>query len=115
MTTLSQNASNDIYLTSDGDFAMSEGQESYGLILADAVRTLRGEIQLDVSIGIPYETTVWHSRGRLAMWKHYVKDTIGRYAFVTGIHRFDASVDDKGVLNYDIVIGTDKGDVTVSS
>lgn len=114
MRTLSQTKTNDIYLTSDGDFAMSDGQEAYGLILADAVRTLRGEIQLDVSIGIPYQTTVWANRNRLAIWKHYVKDTISGYAFITGIHRFDASVDEKDVLNYEIVIETDKGDVTVS-
>lgn len=106
---------NDVFLTSDGNFATSEGQDAYGLVLADAVRTLRGEIQLDVSIGIPYQTTVWANRGRLAIWKHYVKDTIGGYSFVTAIHRFDASVDEKGILNYEIVIETDKGDVTVSS
>lgn len=115
MTTLSQDASNDIYISSDGDFAMAEGQEAYGFVLADAVRTLRGEIQLDVSIGIPYETTIWANRNRLAIWKHYVKDTIGGYPFVTGIHRFSASVDEKGVLQYEIVIETDRDDVTVSS
>lgn len=115
MTSLSQTSYNDIYLTSDGDFAMAEGQEAYGLILADAVRTLRGEIQLDVSIGIPYETTIWANRNRLAIWKHHVKDTIGGYPFVTAIERFDANVDEKGTLSYEIVIRTPDGDVTVSS
>lgn len=115
MRTLKQESLQDITLDEDGDFSLSDGKKAYGIILADAVRTVKGEVQLDSSVGVPYDTTVWSQRKRLALWKHYVRDLILGYAFVTAITKFNAIVDAKGILNYDIIVETEEGVVVVTS
>ena len=115
MRTLNQTSRNDIYLTSDGDLSLTDGRKAYGYILADAMRTVRGEVQLDTSKGIPYQTTVWENRKRLGLWKHYVQELIGGYDFVVSITSFEASIDGSGILNYDMTVETKDGEVTLSS
>lgn len=115
MRTLKQGSLQDISLDDNGDFELSDGKKAYGIILADAVRTVRREVQLDSSVGVPYDTTVWSQRKRLSLWKHYVRDLILGYDFVDAITKFDSVVDAKGILNYDISVETEEGVVVVTS
>lgn len=105
----------DIYLTDAGDFAFSSDREAYGNIIADAIRTLEGELQLDIERGIPYQRTIWETVSRLNIWKIYVRNTILKYPFVIGIDSMAINISNGNHLNYSITIQTNLGTVEVSS
>lgn len=118
MKTLAQHDSSgehsyDIYLTPDGDFAFAEGTRAYANIIADTVRTLEGELQLNVEGGIPYQRTIWKSVSELNIWEIYVRDAVNALAFVSGIDDFVVNVDGSH-LDYTLVVSTDAGAVEVS-
>lgn len=106
---------NDISLDANGDFAFVEGLAAYGNIIADAIRTLEGELQLDIERGIPYQRTIWETISKVNIWKIYVKNTILAYPFVTGIENMSVNVGNGKYLTYSITIQTDIGIVEVSS
>ena len=53
MKTFSQDSHNDIRIGSDGQFATVDGLDAYSTVIADVVRTVRGELQLDTERGVP--------------------------------------------------------------
>lgn len=103
----------DISLNSDGDFLFSSGKEAYGSIIEDVVRTLEGEMQLNVEGGIPYQRTIWKSVSELNIWEIYVRDAVNALAFVSGIDDFVVNIDGSH-LDYTLVVSTDAGAVEVS-
>jgi len=127
MTSFSQNATtndlvlvSELYVGSDGTthirsvFKLCTGLEAYANLIADAVRTLKGEIQLDTTIGIPYLDTIWDSPNRLEAWKWYVRKRVEEFTFVTSITEFTTelhALDHK--LTYTLKVATDKGELSV--
>lgn len=115
MTALSQTTVNDIFLTSEGDFAMSEGKEAYANVIADVVRTYRGELQLDTGMGVPYFETVFDSVNGIDIWKSEVRKRVLSLSFVRSIDSFSASWNTENhILSYSMTVSTDNGTVTVS-
>lgn len=110
MTTFSTDSSNDLHLDQNGQIAISSGRNAYGEIITAAIRTLVGELQLDIERGVPYLSTSFG--GNIAGWKASVRNIINRYDFVNSIESFNYTIDGN-VLNYKIVIDTDDGEVTV--
>lgn len=103
-------------IDSDGILSVTNGRLSYADIIADTIRTLKGEIQLDENIGIDYMGTVFRSVSRTHIWKYYVSQAIEAMPFVQGIISFEASyVSKTKVMNYKLVVQTDDGTVEVSS
>jgi hypothetical protein len=103
----------DISLDSSGDFAFSEGKAAYANIIADTVRTLECEMQLNIDRGIPYQRTIWTSVSELNIWEIYIRDAVNALAFVSGIDDFVVNVDGSH-LDYTLVVSTDAGAVEVS-
>ena len=118
--TLAQNRSGDgnhaydIGLDESGDFAFSSGLSAYADIIADKVRTLEGEMQLDVEGGIPYQRTIWNNMSELDVWKIYVRQAISTLPFVKSIVSFSTNVSGGKILPYVLEVETDIGSVTVS-
>lgn len=119
MKTLAQRHGNtadhiyDIYLDDAGDFAFNEGRSAYGDILAAAMRTLEGEMQLDTDRGIPYQRTVWESVTKENVWEIYVRRTITAYPFVVRIESLNVSIEN-GNLHYTLVVETTDGTVEIT-
>jgi hypothetical protein len=111
MNTIKQSDStNDFVLTQDGtDYAIATGVEAYGIIIADAIRTLVGELQLDVQRGIDYENTVFSSASKLIQWKSDVQDAVSEFDFVVSIKSFEAKVVDGNTVSYRLEVVTDSG------
>ena len=105
----------DIYIDSKtGQFAEVEGVDAYRLIIASAIRNCRGEIQLDVERGVPYFETVFKSTNGIDIWKNDVRKIVNGRSFVKSIVSFDVSWDPLNrKLNYEMVVETDEGKVTV--
>lgn len=110
---------NDIYLadnTSRIEFASASDKQAYAYILSDAIRTVRGEMQLDSNLGIPYFDTIFKNQNRVNIWKHYVTELVRSYDFVVGIIRFDYEIDSNSkTLKYELEVETVDGNVIITN
>ena len=121
MTTFSQNpATNDIEthaVTVGGVtkryLSFNDGKQAYADIIGDAIRTVRGELQLDTGRGVPYFETVFKSVNGIDIWKNDVRKRVLEFPFVKSIDSFDVSYANKK-LEYTMRLTTDAGDVTVT-
>ena len=122
MTTFSQNSeTNDIetHLVTVGGvtkryLSFNTGKQAYADIIGDTIRTVSGELQLDVNRGVPYFETVFKSVNGIDIWKDDVRKIMNGLSFVKSIVSFDVSWDPVSrKLNYKMVVETDDGEVTV--
>lgn len=122
MTTFAQNpATNDIEthtVTKDGVtkryLSFNTGKQAYADIIGDTIRTVSGELQLDVNRGVPYFETMFKSVNGIDIWKDDVRKIMNGLSFVKSIVSFDVSWDPLSrKLNYEMVVETDDGEVTV--
>ena len=113
MKTLAQNSANDIYIGSDGGLATVDELNAYSIVIADAIRTVRGELQLDTERGVPYFETVFKSVNGIDIWKNDVRKRVLEFPFVKSIDSFDVSYANRK-LEYTMRLTTDAGDVTVT-
>lgn len=101
----------------NGKFVIVGGKDCYLIKIHTAVKTLKGEILLAPSVGIPYFDTVFnvdHING-IYVWAKRVRDLVNAFDFVIEIVSFDYSLSDKMVLSYKLVVKTDDGIVTDTS
>ena len=121
MTTFSQNpATNDIEthaVTIGGVtkhyLSFDTGKQAYADIIGDTIRTVSGELQLDVNRGVPYFETVFKSANGIDIWKNDVRKRVLEFPFVKSIDSFDVSYANRK-LEYTMHLTTDAGDVTVT-
>ena len=118
MLTFSQNRqTNDIETVAGTNgkkhISFSTGKESFANIIGDTVRTVCGELQLDVNRGVPYFETVFKSVNGIDIWKNDVRKIVNGLSFVKSIVSFDVSYAN-GKLEYTMHLTTDAGDVTVT-
>ena len=115
MKTFAQDSHNDIRIGSDGQFATVDGLDAYSTVIADVVRTVRGELQLDMERGVPYFETVFKSINGIDIWKSEVRKRVLLLSFVRSIDSFSASwKPENRILSYSMTVSTDNGTVTIS-
>lgn len=112
MTSLAQNSNHDIY-TVGGLIAVANGKDAQAHIIADAIRTLEGELQLDVEAGIPYQRTVWVSRSNVELWQHFVRERVLAFPFVQEIVSFTVDLGTEHRMHYTLTVRTDNDTITV--
>ena len=95
------------------DIRTVDGVEAYAVVIGDAIRTVRGELQLDTERGVPYFETVFKSVNGIDIWKNDVRKRVLEFPFVKSIDSFDVSYANKK-LEYTMHLTTDAGDVTVT-
>ena len=98
-----------------GDLAFVKGKDAYAFIIADAVRTVEGELQYNTVYGIPYFATVFASVGLRGIWRSRVSEMVHSMPFVKSIGRFNVSFDTiTKKLSYSLEVTTDDGEMTIS-
>ena len=112
MTSLAQNSNHDIY-TIDGLIAVASGKDAQAHIIADAIRTLEGELQLDVEAGIPYQRTIWESRSNVELWQHFVRERVLAFPFVQEIVSLDINLGTEHQLHYTLTVRVNNDTITV--
>ena len=95
------------------DIRTVDGVEAYAVIIGDAIRTVRGELQLDTERGVPDFETVFKSVNGIDIWKNDVRKRVLEFPFVKSIDSFDVSYAYRK-LEYTMRLTTDSGDVTVT-
>lgn len=115
MTTLAQDGKNDISVDGSGMLSVASGKSAYGQVVAAAIRTLTGELQLDAERGVPWMSTILAKRNRTEIWKHYVKKRVLEMDFVESVKSLDAEFDaaaHKASFRL-VLVSKDDGEVTV--
>lgn len=117
MIAFSQNFPNyDIGLDANGVIAFVSGKEAYTNAIANAVRTLTGELQLNVEAGIPWMDSVFNEIGDTSLWEYRVREVIEEFDFVDSIESFISEYNfATKTLKYQITISTTEGIVEVSN
>lgn len=110
MTSFSQNPADNDIVINDGLFVFAYDKDACAHIIADVVRTLEGELQLDTEAGIPYQRTIWSSVKSIALWKHYVNNAVTNLPFVSEIESFNVSLSNN-VLSYELNVVLSSDDV----
>jgi hypothetical protein len=99
--------------------ATTEGKNARTQIISAAIRTRRGELNLDVERGIPYFDTIFKSASRqnVQLWEAFVRKTVNDFDFVKSIMSFDYEIDyQTGVVKYKLVAeGIDGEEIVVAS
>ena len=113
MKVLAQDLANDIYIGNDGQLVTVDGLDAYSTVIADTIRTYRGELQLDTERGVPYFETVFKSVNGIDIWKNDVRKRVLEFPFVKSIDSFDVSYANRK-QEYTMRLTTDAGDVTVT-
>ena len=93
--------------------SFNNGKQAYADIIGDTIRTVSGELQLDVNRGVPYFETVFKSVNGIDIWKNDVRKRVLEFPFVKSIDSFDVSYANRK-LEYTMRLTTDAGDVTVT-
>lgn len=104
MKTIAQNQTNNDLLIEDGNFVFAYEKDACAHIIAAIVRTLEGELQLDIEAGIPYERTIWTSIKNIPLWKHYVTQAVSKLPFVSEITSFTTELTGGNILSYELNI-----------
>jgi len=112
MTTLATDANNDIFLTNKG-FTLIEDAESIANVCERRLKTQRGELQFDLSRGVPWFETIFASQRNSVSWAASMKKTIKAVSGVTGISSFEFEVKEN-VVEYIARINTIYGEAVVS-
>ena len=109
-------AINDIRIDhTTGDIAFVKGKDAYAVIIADAVRTVEGELQYNTGYGIPYFSTVFASIGLRGIWRSRVSEIVHAMPFVKSVGRLDVNFDSVSKkLSYSLEVTTDDGELMIS-
>jgi len=96
--------------------AMNEGKSAYADIISAAIRTITGELQLDINRGIPYFETIFDNVNAIPIWKSKVIKVIGEYSFVKSVSNISVKIDwNNKILTYSMDVETDDGVVTITN
>lgn len=105
---------NDIYAV-NGQLAVASGLEAYAQALEAVVKTVYGELPLDVEAGIPYFSTVFLTPRETTSWAAAVRDAAKSLPFVVSVDSLDYALNPAdGRLSYTLTVTTDAGSVSVS-
>lgn len=104
MRTVSINSTNDIFLK-NGNLAMSENAEATGMVVANRIRTLKGELPLNTEEGIPYLDILQTNNPDLRLLQFYLMSTAKKVPTVIGINNLEFK-SKNGQLSYTIELET---------
>lgn len=104
MRTISIDVNNDIFLK-EGNICISEDAEATGMVVANKIRTLKGEIPLNTEDGIPYLDILQSSNPDLSLFQFYLMSTAKKEPTVTSIKNLEFK-SQNDVLSYIIELET---------
>lgn len=110
---------NDIRVdASTKSFVLAEGRQAYAQTLEAVIKTVMGEIPVDIEKGVPYFDTIFNSSRALEGWADAVREEVGKLRFILEITSFDYGIErdarGKPYVAYELsVVTTDGSTVTV--
>lgn len=113
MKTMNVNNSNDIYLDSKGNIAISSKEDALGNIIKNSVQTVLGELIFDKDLGVPYFDSFLSKNPDWELFRYYIIAAIERVEEVNRVYSFDYSTEDEK-FSYEASISTIYGDIKIN-
>ena len=111
--TLARDENCDLFVDANGDIALAVGMEAYAQIVNAKMRTVLGELPMDVNGGLPYFQTIFKDSSMVDVFEAEAIKMLEGIDFVSSVESFTCEV--RGdVLYYTAEIVTDKGAMTVN-
>ena len=111
--TLARDENCDLFVDASGNLAIATGMDAYVQIVNAKMRTVLGELPMDVNGGLPYFQTVFADPSTIDVFEAEAVKMLEAIEFVESVKSFTCEV--KGdVLYYTAEIITDKGALTVN-
>ena len=105
---------NDLKLDGLWNIAIGEDIDALVQIVQNAVNTLRGEIQLNTTLGVPYFETVFNQQQPdVSVWESYMTEEVEKLNGVVRVNSIKTRISDNQ-LSYEMEILTVYGVATVS-
>ncbi len=111
--TLAVDRKNDLFLTTSGRLAIVTGAEAVAQASAQAARTLRGELVLDVTAGVPFFETAWAGVPSVPQFEAALRQRLLAVRDVTGIVSL-TTARQGSALTYAATLSTTFGTVTLN-
>lgn len=113
MKTFATDSSNDLFLDGCHNIAISTDSDAILNIVKNALRTLQSEIQLDITLGIPYfETILQIQSPDVAVWEGYMIDEAQKVNGVLRVNSMQSKIEND-VLTYKMEILSEYGTGTI--
>lgn len=113
MQTLQTNDNNDIFIDGNGNISLCDDILAVENVCQNAALTLKGELRLNLSEGIPYFDVVFGAHPNLDLFKKYMIDTLEKVEGVLSARDFNMDFSD-GVLKYSVTIETEYGEAVLN-
>lgn len=112
MRTLHTDENNDMFLSNRG-FAFVYDADAVCKVSEQVVQTQRGELQLDITRGIPYFETVFSSSRNSKAWAAEMTKALSAIPNVTGVDSFKFQIKEN-TIKYVALLRSTFGKVTVN-
>lgn len=83
------------------EICITEGREAAADVVQSVLNTQRGEMQFDVTRGIPYLETIFSHPDRLMEWEVEMREAIESLPFVDAIESFESAIERENVAHRD--------------
>lgn len=83
------------------EICITEGREAAADVVQSVLNTQRGEMQFDVTRGIPYLETIFSHPDRLMEWEVEMREAIESLPFVDAIESFESAIERESVAHRD--------------
>lgn len=111
--TLAKDENCDLFVDANGNIAIAVGIDAYAQIVNSKMRTVLGELPMDVNGGLPYFQTIFKDSSMVDVFEAEAIKMLEGIDFVSSVKSFTCEV--RGdVLYYTAEIVTDKGAMTVN-
>ena len=111
--TLARDENCDLFVDANGNLAITIGMDAYAQIVNAKMRTILGELPMNVNGGLPYFQTVFKDGSMVDVFEAEAVKMLEEIDFVSSVKSFTCDV--RGdVLYYTAEIITDRGALTVN-
>lgn len=109
MKTFLTDENNNLKIDSFGNLAIGEGIQAVVQLVQNAINTLKGEIQLNTTLGVPYFETVFNKQNpNISVWESYMVEEAEKVNGVIRVNRIQSKIKDN-ILTYEMEVLTDYG------
>lgn len=104
---------NNFKIDSFGNLAIGEDIQTVVQLVQNAINTLKGEIQLNTTLGVPYFETVFNQQSpNISVWESYMIEEAEKVNGVVRVNSIQTKVKDN-VLTYEMEVLTDYGETVI--
>ena len=113
MKTIATNSDNDIYIDSNGDFALLTDINALANISRNVVLTNLGEPEFNQQDGIPYFETVFTDTPKIDLLQAAQVATLERLENVNRVSNYEYN-QENGIYSYSLIEHTTFGDIIIN-